>query len=310
MNRKAFYDFLRESKILFPSGKLLQPNVDGINALLDAIEDEGVPDNRQAAYILASVYHETGGYMFPIKETVQAHHKEKNPSDAKVIKRLDRAYSEGVLSWVKEPYWRGGYFGRGQIQLTHKVNYKAMGTLLKLPLADKPEMALEPKVSALIAVVGMMQGVFRGSCLADFFYEYGDSPVKARNIINGDVKVNGPIVAGYYQEFLRALVGAGGIISPEPEPEPADNDQPPLNEPEPDPVPLPRPEPKTGGWPRCKSCGEPLDEWENCIEEDCPEYTPPKRYVDEFAPSWFTHSMFWVAAMVVAVFGIGVALMM
>jgi hypothetical protein len=53
---------------------------------------------------LSEVYHETGGQMLPVKETVYAHSKDRNPSDAAVIKRLDTAYVKGKLPWVSKPY--------------------------------------------------------------------------------------------------------------------------------------------------------------------------------------------------------------
>src|SRR5690606_31114062 len=92
-NRSKFYDSLRKSALFGP--RLSQPQVTGIEAILDACFRHRVDDPHHVCYILANVYRETGGYMFPIKETVYASHKDKNPSDKTVIARLDKAFKAG-----------------------------------------------------------------------------------------------------------------------------------------------------------------------------------------------------------------------
>ena len=145
MNRSLFYAVLRRSKVLFGSS-LGQRQVDGMEALLDAAH--GLP----VAYvgnILGQVYIETGGGMYPVKETVFANHRDKNPSDAKVIARLDRAFAKGQLTWVRVPYWRDGWFGRGQIQITHESNYRKLSPVVGVDLARNRDKALDPEISAL-----------------------------------------------------------------------------------------------------------------------------------------------------------------
>ena len=210
MNRTIFYDVLREPGGVFGS-RLTQPQVKGTQALLDSMQRNTVTDPHHAANILAQVYHETGTYMLPIKETVMPHHKDKNPSDATVIRRLDTAWKNGRLPWVKAPYWRDGWFGRGPIQTTHERNYLAMGKRLGIPLRDKPDMLLKPSHGADSAVVGMMEGIYTGRKLSDYtFPDALDAPWRdhPRRIVNGKDGTDAKI-ARYHRDFHRALVAAG-----------------------------------------------------------------------------------------------------
>ena len=193
MNRRAFFDAIRPHF----GGALLPAQVEGMNALLDA--GEGLPLHHMA-HVLGHVRRETGGYMAPIKETVMPHHKNKNPSDAEVISRLDRAYKAGKLPWVKSPYWRDGWFGRGQIQITHKANYAKFGI-------SNPDDALKPDVSSRVAVRGMVGGLFTGKKLSD--YKFPDAlknpPSRhPRRIVNGpdgsDMEVS-----RFHEQFAKAL---------------------------------------------------------------------------------------------------------
>jgi predicted chitinase len=228
MNEKEFFDTIRAN--LF-EGMLTTPQVVGINNILIAYDALAV--NRNAdhlAFILANVYHETGTWMAPIKETVMKYHTDKNPSDKTVISRLDRAFAAGQLPWVKTPYWRSGYFGRGQIQITHLSNYKKMGDVLGVDLAGNPDLALDPAVSSRIAVYGMLSGSFTGKNLNDYKFP-GAVDAEAKNnprrIING-VDGTDKDVARYYKVFRQALINAGygkevegEVVTPEPAPAPA-----------------------------------------------------------------------------------------
>jgi len=178
MKRKTFFAALRARNSGLFGTSLSTPQVQGIEALLDA--GRALPLHHMAN-VLAQVHHETGGGMYPIKETVMPWHKNKKPSDATVIGRLDRAYAKGQLTWVKSAYWRGGAFGRGQLQITHDYNYDKFGIT---NYAD----ALKPDVSARIAVEGMREGMFTGKKLADFnFPQDLDNPPRTnpRRIVNG-----------------------------------------------------------------------------------------------------------------------------
>jgi hypothetical protein len=227
MNEKEFFDHVRNN--LF-EGMLITPQVVGINNLLLAYTALApVPSVDHIAFILANVFHETGEWMSPIKETVMPHHTDKNPPDATVIKRLDTAFASGKLTWVKKPYWRTGFFGRGQLQITHEDNYRALGKDLGVDLVANPSLALDPEVSARIAVYGMLSGKFTGKKLSDYSFPAAvDAPEEKnpRRIVNGRDGTDAKI-ARYYRVFRQALINAGfgkqvegEVLPPAPAPAP------------------------------------------------------------------------------------------
>lgn len=213
MDRAAFYKHLRKRDSGVFGTSLSQRQVDGIEPLLDAGHDLSL---HHMANVLGQVYHETGGKMYPVRETFAA-------SDQQAINRLEHAWEKGDLPWVTEPYWRDGYFGRGQIQLTFKRNYDKFG------ITD-PDDALKPSISADVAVRGMRNGMFTGKRLADFqFPDDLDAPPASnpRRIVNGQDGKDDE-VAGYHRAFASALA-EGGWNAPDtsarpearPQPEPS-----------------------------------------------------------------------------------------
>jgi predicted chitinase len=197
MDRTAFFDAIRPAF----GNRLASYHVTGMVALLDAGADLPL---HHMANVLAQVRRETGGIMAPIKETVQPNHADKDPPDMEVIRRLDRAYAAGKLPWVKSPYWRDGWFGRGQIQLTHRANYAKFGI-------TKPADALLPHISAHVAVAGMRDGLFTGRKLADYSFPAAlDAPpaMNPRRIVNGQDGSDAQ-VAKFHRQFAAALTKAG-----------------------------------------------------------------------------------------------------
>ena len=211
MDRAKFFDYIRTHTSGVFGGKLTQPQVDGINSILDACVKYNVTNPHHIAHILAHVYHETGKYMSPIKETVYRSSTNKNPTDAIVIKRLNTAWAKGQLSWVSTPYWKDGWFGRGQIQITHKNNYEKLGKKIGVDLVSNPSLALDLKNSAAIAVLGMRDGEFTGKKLSDYEYPRAldaDWQSHPRRIVNGKdgTDVN---IKLYHLNFYNALIHAG-----------------------------------------------------------------------------------------------------
>lgn len=208
---KAFFDAIRPAF----GGKLTTDQVVGMEALLEEGMRLGTP-LQHMGYVLANVRRETGGRMYPIKETVMPYHKDANPSDATVIARLDRAWAKGQLKWVSKPYWRDGWFGRGDLQITHKDNYAKMGPLVGADLVKKRDLALDPRISARIAIIGMTRGTFTGKKLGDYqFPQAIDNPVKTnpRRIVNGNDGSDSE-VAGFHRDFVKALEAAGWGLGP------------------------------------------------------------------------------------------------
>ena len=207
LNRAAFFARLRQKPF---RGRLTQRQVEGLNAILDGWrertgDDGGNTGRRELAYVLATAFHETAATMQPVRETLAR-------SDAEAIRRLDAAFSAGLLPSVKTPYWRRDregrtWLGRGLVQLTHRRNYEIMSQVTGVDLVADPGRALDMKVSVAILIEGMRRGSFAGHRLDDYFGPDREDWVGARKIING--KDRAEMVAGHAREFARAL-GLGG----------------------------------------------------------------------------------------------------
>lgn len=196
-----------ETRPIF-GGALSQPQVDGINAILDAWAKHGDGNPRHLAYILSTAKHETASTMQPVRETLAK-------TDAKAKERLTKAWKAGKLK-VSRDYWSSGYFGRGFVQLTHKANYAKAGKALGIDLVGNPSLALDPAISAAILVRGMLEGWFTGKKLADFPHDF----VESRRIVNGTDKA--VLIAGYAYRFLDAIEKAqAAVVIPPATPMPA-----------------------------------------------------------------------------------------
>lgn len=192
----TFFDYLRRAPF---GGRLSASQVSGIERLMAACAEAGITDDRHVAYLLASVFHETGARMQPVRETFAT-------SDAQAVRRLDAAMAAGRLRQVRRPYWRDGWFGRGDIQVTHERNYRRMGTALGVDLVAQPALMLDPAISARATAIGMRDGLFTGRKLADYFSATVDDPEGARRIVNGTDKAS--LIAGYHQAIWDSFVAA------------------------------------------------------------------------------------------------------
>lgn len=184
IDRERFFNAI---KAIFFNGKLSQPQVDGINIILNEWEEKKYTDLRWLSYMLATVYHETSKTMQPIEEYGRG-----------------KGHSYGV----PDPVTKQSYYGRGFVQLTWAGNYKTMGKLLNLPLYEFPHLALDPKIATEILFEGMLRanskrGDFTGKSLEDYFNPSKEDWVNARRIINGLDRAE--LIAGYGKKFLLAL---------------------------------------------------------------------------------------------------------
>jgi predicted chitinase len=201
-DRKVFFDTVRTK-----FGRLDQSQVDGFGAILDEWDRRKLYDRRWLAYILATAWHETASHMQPVIES-RSPKEDTNPSVDEAIRRLERAYAAGKLSWVKTPYWRKNahglsYLGRGLPQLTHESNYRKLGDRLGVDLVGFPDRALEPRYAIPVMFVGMIEGLYTGKKLADYFNDSKDDPYQARRIVNGVESAS--TVKGHHTKFLAGL---------------------------------------------------------------------------------------------------------
>lgn len=181
MNTAAFFDRVREAPF---GGRLLQSQVDGLNALLTAWQAHGVAsDVAKLAYVLATAYHETADTMQPVAEIGRGAGHDYGKIDAT----------------GKAPY------GRGYVQLTWRTNYVNADHKLGLggKLAANYDLALEPAIAAQIIVRGMIEGWFTGKKLADYIHAPVTDYVDARRIVNGIDRAQ--TIALYASAFAHAL---------------------------------------------------------------------------------------------------------
>lgn len=201
IDRRKFFAGVRHGP--FP-GKLTQKQVNGLNVILDAWEASKGTDLRQLAYILAQPAIETGMRYEPIIEAggnayftrlydVQG----QNPA---------RARSMGNT----KPGDGARYRGRGFVQITWHKNYeryrKAVLAKFGVDILADPDKAMIPEVAAYILVDGMLNGVFTGKKLADYFNSKITDWRNARRIVNGLDKADQ--IASIAKEIHSDLVSA------------------------------------------------------------------------------------------------------
>ena len=206
MNKAEFYASLRRRNSGVFGTSLTQAQVDGCEVILAA--SDGLP-LEHVAYLLATAYHETAHTMQPVRETLAA-------SDAQAIARLEAAWSKGKLPWVKSRYWARdkdgkSWLGRGYVQLTHKANYANASEKLGVDLVGNPDLAMTPKIAALVLVRGCSEGWFTALRLSDYL---PGSYVQDRRVVNGTDKAD--MIAGYAWSFEDALKVAGYVASKPP----------------------------------------------------------------------------------------------
>lgn len=198
INRAKFYDEIRP---MF-GGKLTQKKVDGMDGIFDAIEKNNVTSTRHMAYIFATSYHETAGRMYAVREGLAR----TDASARKIVKKMGYDYAvPDATSDRKNNIKKTGhvYYGRGHVQLTWADNYLKVGRIIGQPLHEKPELALDDKISAEILVVGMMKGLYTGKSLGSYFGKNMNDPIGARRIVNGTDKKH--LISSYHDKFLIAL---------------------------------------------------------------------------------------------------------
>lgn len=195
------------------SGRFVQSQVDGIDAILDEYDRRVLKDGRWLAYMLATAYHETGRAMQPVVENL-------NYSEDG-LKRVFRKYFTDLQakSYARQPErianrvyanrmgngneasgdgWK--YRGRGLVQITGKDNYTKYG------IADNPDAALEADTATKIMFDGMIDGSFTGKKLSDYFNDTVTDWNNARRIINGTDRMVD--IAKYAKTFNAAIAAA------------------------------------------------------------------------------------------------------
>ena len=167
-------------------GRMSQSQVEGLNSLLDVV---GGCLINEAAYMLATAYHETAHTMQPIEE----YGKGRGRDYGKRLKMSRKPYSDTLPL----------YYGRGYVQLTWYENYEKAGKKVGVDLLNEPGWALSAPIAAKIMREGMIEGWFTGKKLGEYVGLRTADYVSARRIINGMDKAQ--FIAGYAVVFELAL---------------------------------------------------------------------------------------------------------
>lgn len=141
---------------------------------------------NDAAYVLATAYHESAHTMKPISEY-------------------------GGTNYLKSKKYYP-YYGRGYVQLTWDYNYRKAGTKLGVDFIKNPGLLLQAQYAVPILVTGMREGWFTGKKLRDYIDTIDESDAldeleyeQGRRIINGVDKKQ--LIASYaiqYEKDLKA----------------------------------------------------------------------------------------------------------
>jgi putative chitinase len=141
-------------------------------ALIDKLyDDDAVESIQHAAYIMATVKHETANTFRPIEE-----------------------YGKG-----KGHKYAPTYYGRGYVQLTWDYNYKKFSQLLGIDLFNNPSLATDPDIAYKIMIIGMNKGLFTGKKLLDYINLNKVDYYNARRIINGMDKAS--LISSYARQY-------------------------------------------------------------------------------------------------------------
>lgn len=170
-------------------GRLTQSQVNEINFLVSEFDKDKSITYPQAAYMLATTWHETAATMLPIEEYGKGKGRkygQKFDIDGSIYKGLDHIY-----------------YGRGYVQLTWLSNYADAKKKLGIDFVNHPECALKREYAVKILITGMKEGWFTGRKLSDYIHQSKKDYVNARRIINGTDKAK--LIADYADTFERAL---------------------------------------------------------------------------------------------------------
>lgn len=158
---------------------------------------------NQVAYVLATAWHETGGYKY-MREIW-------GPTEAQKKYEGRKDLGNTVKGDGKK------FLGRGFVQITGRRNYADWSKRLGIDLIKQPQLAEQPDTAARIITEGMDLGTFTGKALDDFITLSKSDFYNARKIVNGLDKAK--LIEGYATQFDSLLVDAGYGYEPSRQPD-------------------------------------------------------------------------------------------
>ena len=207
-------------KMRYAFGGFTKSQVDGFNEIMAAINaNQSAKNPLFAAYILATVWHETARTMQPIEEYGKGRGRPYGTwlTNSKGVKYCQAVGGKNPYFYTFDEYPHL-YYGRGYVQLTWLDNHIKMTKkinayidrnsacgLTHVDLANNPAQACDPTIAALVMVIGMLDGDFTGLSLSKCITSGSRADfVKARRIINGTNEDER--IADYAVKFLDCLI--------------------------------------------------------------------------------------------------------
>ena len=195
---KKGFDILRQGL-----GKLSESQVSAFNHIVSAIDADKSISYPQAAYMLATAWHETAARMLPIEEYGQG----KNRTYGTWYRNSkDQLYSfkdgSKTTAYLSDDYPHL-YYGRGYVQLTWYFNYENASKKIGVDFLNNPDLVMNKNHAVKIMIQGMKDGWFTGKKLSDYINQSKKDYEGARRIINGTDKAK--LIAGYAETFEKAL---------------------------------------------------------------------------------------------------------
>ncbi|WP_139975339.1 hypothetical protein [Ochrobactrum sp. CGA5] len=221
--------------------------------LIELGRERGLLRN-QLAYVLATVRHETGGKMKPVRENMNyraerilevfgAKHSAKvTKAEAQKLAGNPQALAERVygLGNPKKAAELGNtqkgdgykYRGGGYEQRTGRRNFRRVG------LESNPDKIVDPAEAAHAVIKDMVEGNYTGAKLSDFITLQKSDFTNARRVING--LDSAALIAGYARDYDDALRAEGyGVGNASPSDGPSKPPEAPSSPPTADPAPQP-----------------------------------------------------------------------
>lgn len=179
--------------------------------MVKAMDAGGITDQKSKAALMANVDHESGGFKakeenlnYSAKRLQEVFPKYyKTPEDARGDAGNPEAIANKVYGGRMGNTEAGDgykYRGRGNLQLTGKAQYEEMGKKLGVDLVNNPDLAMDPKYSAQIAVQHWK------SSGADKAAQAGDM-TRARKLTNGGTNGLADVNSKYDAYLAQAKAG-------------------------------------------------------------------------------------------------------
>ena len=184
-------------------GKLTSSQVSEIEFMVNEFDKDKSVSYPQAAYMLATAWHETAARMLPIEEYGQG----KNRTYGTWYRNSkDQLYSfkdgSKTTAYLSDDYPHL-YYGRGYVQLTWYFNYENASKKIGVDFLNNPDLVMNKNHAVKIMIQGMKDGWFTGKKLSDYINQSKKDYEGARRIINGTDKAK--LIAGYAETFEKAL---------------------------------------------------------------------------------------------------------